>query len=97
MAVSPVALNQVPVPHDGIELAEIEGEGVLYCHDKMTMIYLNESASVIWRLCDGHRSVADIISALTDAYPDLAGEVSIDVRETLGSFAGEGVLELVGE
>ena len=97
MVVSKVALSQVPVPHDGIELAELEGEGVLYCHEKMTMIYLNESASVVWRLCDGHRSVADIISALAEAFPDMAGEVSIDVREILGLFVNEGVLELAGE
>jgi len=94
---SQVTLSQVPVPHDGIELAELEGEGVLYCHEKLSMIYMNESASAIWRLCDGHRSVAEIISALAEAFPDTAADISIDVRETLGLLVSEGVLELVGE
>ena len=84
----------VPIPQDGIELAEIEGEGVLYCHEKMTMIYLNESASLIWRLCDGRRTIADIIDAIADAFPDQANAVSLDVPETIELFVRERMLEL---
>jgi len=94
MVADKATLGLVPVPQDGIELAELDGEGVLYCHEKMTMVYLNESASVIWRLCDGHRTVAEIIDALAEAFPDVANEVSLDVPGMIELFVREGVLEL---
>jgi coenzyme PQQ biosynthesis protein PqqD len=88
------SLSSVPIPRDGIEFAELEGESVLYDHEKMAMVYLNESASVVWRLCDGHRTVADIIDAIAQAFPDQANEVSLDVPETIEFFAQQGVLQL---
>ena len=87
-------LELVPTPQQGLELAELEGEGVLYCPETMKMVYLNDSASIIWRLCDGYRTVVDIIDALADAFPDAANEVSLDVPEMIEMFVREGVVEL---
>jgi hypothetical protein len=35
----------------------------------MTAFALNETASVIWQLCNGERPVAEIVEILQDAYP----------------------------
>jgi len=84
----------IPMPREGIELAEIEGESVLYDPKHMTMLYLNESASVVWRLCDGRRTVASIVETLAEAFPEATNEVSLDIPEAIDLFAREGVLEL---
>lgn len=94
MASASAGLNVVPIPQGGIEFAELEGEGVLYRSDTMTMIYLNESASVVWRLCDGRRTIASIVETLVQAFPDQANRVSLDVREAIDQLVREGVLEL---
>ena len=87
-------LGLVPMAREGIELADMEGEGVLYCHEKMTMVYLNESSVVIWRLCDGQRTVGEIIDALANAFPDAANKITFDVPEIVELLMREGVLEL---
>lgn len=87
-------LELIPFPRSGVELADMEGEGVLYSYEKETMVHLNKSAAVIWRLCDGKRTVKEITELIADAFPDAADQVVIDVSETLARFQKEGVLEL---
>jgi pyrroloquinoline quinone biosynthesis protein D len=72
----------------------MDGEGVLYCYEKATMVYLNESAIVVWRLCDGQRTVGEIVGLLANAYPDAADKVRSDVSELVEHFVQEGVLEM---
>jgi pyrroloquinoline quinone biosynthesis protein D len=87
-------LQLIPFPRDGVELADMEGEGVLYSYEKETMIHLNRSAVVIWRLCDGKRTVKEITELIVDAFPEAADKVAIDVSETIARFQKEGVVEL---
>jgi pyrroloquinoline quinone biosynthesis protein D len=53
-------------------------------------VRLNASAAAVLELCDGERSVDDIVSVLTERYPgaDLADEV----RELVGGMAERGLL-----
>ncbi len=54
------------MPLGGVDLADMEGEWVLYSYERETMIYLNDSAHVIWRLCDGKRTVKEITDVLAN-------------------------------
>jgi len=87
--------NRVPIPREGFQLAELEGESLLYSHEKMAMVYLNESAAAIWRLCDGERTVAEIVEVLAAAFPDLAGSIGAEVPEMIERLVNEDVMELV--
>lgn len=58
------------------------------------MIYLNETASLIWRLCNGQHSIADITTLLQDAYPHIVDDIEADVRTTLQQFEDCGAIEL---
>ena len=78
----------------GYHLSEMEGEGLLYSHEKMTMIYLNESAAVIWRLCDGQRTVAQVVDFLKSAYPDLSPQLDGDVCGMIQQFVDCDMLDL---
>ena len=72
----------------------MDGESLLYSHEKMAMIYLNESAAAIWRLCDGERTVAEIIEVLAASFPDVARSIGADVPEMIEQLVREEVMEL---
>jgi coenzyme PQQ biosynthesis protein PqqD len=76
--------------------AEImDGELVIFNPVSERVLHSNDSGALIWQLCDGQRSVADIIRLLAEAYPDSAGQIQADVRATLQTFAENGVVELI--
>ena len=39
------------------------------------IIYLNQTGSLIWSMCDGHRNVKEIVELLCQAYPDAEASV----------------------
>ncbi len=55
----------------------------------------NQTASLIWQLCDGKRTAAEMIGLLSEFYPESAGEIADDVQSTLQQFAEQGCVELV--
>jgi pyrroloquinoline quinone biosynthesis protein D len=76
----------------GFFIEELEGECLLYRIGAHKAIHLNESASLIWKLCDGSRSMADIIAFLQQEYPDAQSTVVEDVREAVEQLVREGAL-----
>jgi len=55
---------------------------------------LNRTAAVIWQLCDGEHTVADIIATLQEAYPEQAATMPREVDEALLALLGHGVIRL---
>lgn len=74
---------------------EMDGEALVYRHAAKQGIYLNGTATVIWRLCDGTRSVDEIIRALSEIYPDQTPDITSDVYDTIDRLVGLGALKLV--
>jgi hypothetical protein len=64
-----------------------------YHPGQTTILYCNPSASVIWQLCDGQRTVEEITALLAESYPDSAGTIVADVESTLRRFAAYGAIE----
>jgi len=54
----------------------------------------NQTASLIWQLCDGEHSVAEITQLLSDAYPEAVDSIPDDVAATLEQFEEYGCIEL---
>ena len=50
------------------------------------------SAAVVWSLCDGERTCAQIKQLISDAYPQSPG-VHLDVDDALARFVAEGAIE----
>jgi pyrroloquinoline quinone biosynthesis protein D len=88
MSMSPVILKQ----SFGYFIEEMEGECLLYRIGAHKAIHLNESASLIWKLCDGTRSADDIITFLQQEYPDAQADVAEDVHQTIAQLVREGAL-----
>ncbi|MGE0751685.1 MAG: PqqD family peptide modification chaperone [Variibacter sp.] len=87
--------NSVPIQRRGYRVEELEGEVVLYRAPVKKTIYLNESATTVWTLCDGQRTVTQIADVLAEAYPDNAAEVRADVRDAIDNLVSEGALRLM--
>jgi hypothetical protein len=53
---------------------EVDGELLVYDESRDTACRLNHTAAVIWRSCDGKRTVEDLISVLAEEVGELADE-----------------------
>src|SRR5262245_39573191 len=72
----------------------LDDEILIYGQDRMIAFALNQTAAVIWQLCDGERTVADIITMLQEAYPDQAATMPHEVDECLLDLLSHGVIRL---
>src|SRR5262245_16977047 len=87
----------VPKQAFGFFVEEMEGENLLYRLGGHKAIHLNDTATVIWKLCDGNRTVREIIDLLKNEYPGAETTVAADVWEAIATLVGEGaLLEAVG-
>jgi coenzyme PQQ synthesis protein D (PqqD) len=74
--------------------ALLDNEILVYHPDGMTAFALNETASVIWRLCNGERTVAEIVEMLQTAYPEAAASMSREVDEGVLALLSHGVIRV---
>ena len=80
-----------PMRREGIRAETIDGETVLYDPLRGHAVYLNETASLIWQLCDGSRTADEMATALQRELPGKP-QVGEDMRETIARFAAAGLL-----
>jgi len=89
-----MAADLVPHRNRRYVLEEMDNESLIYRRPSKKAYYLNDTASAIWKLCDGARSVQEIISILVDAFPEAATEVRTDVRNTIDELVRTGAIQL---
>lgn len=82
----------VPRQAFGFIAEDMEGETLLYRLGAHKAIHLNETAALIWKLCDGTRSVQAIIAELREVFPGSEADVGADVQEALKLLVSEGAL-----
>ena len=75
-------------------LEEMDGEYLLYHPVKTQAMHLNETASLVWRLCDGQRDVQAIRQLLVGVFPEQGQQVANDVMDALEQLAGRGVIRI---
>jgi len=90
-----IEADHIPAQRKGFRFQEMEDEGLIFNETTKRTIYLNDSATVIWKLCDGQRSVRAIAELLKQAYGDVEEDFETDVRETIESLLHEGALTSV--
>jgi hypothetical protein len=76
-------------------LEMLDNELLLYHPAETKILYCNESASLIWQLCDGQRTPREIADLLAAAFPDEATAIADDVQSTLQQFSQHGAIEFV--
>ncbi len=76
-------------------LEKLDDELLLLHPAQAQVLYCNETASLIWQLCDGQRTGAEISALLAEQYPDAADVIARDVTSTLAQFHAHGAIEYV--
>jgi hypothetical protein len=74
------------------DFVQVEEESILYDTATHNVIYLDAPALVIWRLCDGERSLGEITSLIEQAYPQARDSIAHDVQKTVDALANAGAL-----
>ncbi len=88
--------NRRPHQVAGYQVAQTEGAEASFhvSHSaRQRKLQLNLAATVIWGLCDGQRTVAEMIGLLSDAYPEQAATMDVDVLQALLALTEYGAIE----
>ena len=88
--------NKTPDTVPGFELEEIDGELLLYSPELNRSIHMNSTASIIWRLCDGRMTIAELIELLTSAFPESENAIKQDVTDTIDLLVQHNAVKLIG-
>lgn len=81
-----------PVARDDVRVVELDGETVLFDPVAARTVLLNGTASAVWTLLDGSRSVGDIASALATVFEVDVETIIGDVVRTVEQLTESGVL-----
>jgi len=83
---------RIPVPADFVEAELVDNEVLLYHPRHASAVYLNPTAALVWGLCDGHRTVADVIALLESSYPDATPPVAEGVEAAFAGLQKDGMI-----
>lgn len=75
-------------------LATLDDETLLFRPERMTALALNATATAIWQLCDGERTIAQIVERLQQAYPDEWAQMPAEVEAGLRTLSSHAVIAL---
>lgn len=68
-------MNKLPqVRHENIVVKDLENEVLIYDLDKHKAYTLNETSAIVWNLCDGKTSVAQMAKQLSEKLKTPVGE-----------------------
>lgn len=73
-------------------LEDMDGEMLLYNPENATTLHLNAPSIIVWELCDGKRSVEQIIATVKEAYPEQAGQIADDIINVVEDLSDRQVL-----
>lgn len=89
-SLAPLAADLRPRRVDGLEVHEVKDGLIVFDPATERVHYLNPTASILFELCDGTRTVAELNDTLARLYHLPAG--SRDADESLAQLLAEGVL-----
>ena len=75
-------------------IERIDNEIVAYHPTRTVSLYLNDTGALIWELCDGNNSVADIITILGNHYPEAREQIERDVKDIIQQLLDNDMAEL---
>lgn len=87
-----MAEQTVGPPQRAVTEVEVDGRISVYSPSRQELVALNETASDVWRLCDGHHDLPSIVSLLAASYRVQPGVIAGDVESTVGEFVALGLL-----
>ncbi len=79
-------LKKYPERIDNVKFLELEGESIIYSPHNPKGHYLNQTATLIWKCCDGKHDVEDMKKKVLELYEAEKEQVRVDVEEILSNF-----------
>jgi hypothetical protein len=76
-------------------LEDMDGEVLVYNTVTAETLHLNGPSAIVWRMCDGERSTAEIIELVEQAFPDQLAQIAQDIENVVRDLHQRQVLELV--
>jgi len=86
-----------PTRREGFLLEVMGDELVIYYPTTEVILALNNSAGLVWILCDGTHTVDEITQVLCSAFPEAKDRIPAEVTETLAQLAENGAVLLRAE
>lgn len=87
------AMPLFPKQCSGFVLERMDGEVVLLHPARGIVIRANDTAALVWQLCDGIHTVQDIVGILVGAYPDAREQIAAEVPNTIQKLRAQGALD----
>jgi len=84
--------DKIYIQAEGCLLEQMDEDSLLFNPHTSSTLHLNSSSALVWTLCDGTRSVTQLISELRDQFPGQAGQIADDVNATLSELKELGVI-----
>ncbi len=84
----------IPLRNQDYRLEKMDEELLLFNPKTTNILYLNQTASLIWQLCDGQSNLQEMISLLKDSFPEAGENIQQDVLETITLFKKHGAILL---
>jgi hypothetical protein len=88
----PELATRMPKVKDGITAIEIDGEAVLYDAEGVELHHLNPAATIVFTLCDGTGTVAELAADIADAFGAPLEQVEREVGAVVETFDEIGIL-----
>ena len=82
-----------PKKCEGFLIEHMDGEVVLLHPARNIIIHSNETAALVWQLCDGVHTVDEIVGILASAYPDARAQIEVEVPVTIQKLRAQGALD----
>jgi len=85
--------NRRPTGIENIKFLELDGEAIIYSLNNPTGYYLNKTATLIWKCCDGQHSLEDIERKIVEFFEIESHPIQDDIAEILLRFDEAKLLE----
>ena len=84
--------SEIYIHADDCLIEDMDGESLLYHPGTTTTLHLNQPSLLVWNLCDGKNSVAEVINILQQAFPDQNEQIAEDVVAVIAELSEKKVL-----
>lgn len=84
----------IPTMNAEYKLEKFDNEILLYSVTDTKAVYLNETACMVYGMCNSGQTIGQIIALLEEAYPEQKTTIREDVGETIRQLIQDGALIL---
>jgi hypothetical protein len=78
--------------HEGVLRQEVSGSVVLFHMEKGTYYSLNDVGTRAWELCDGTRTLSEIVGVLAGEYAETEATIHEDIATLFSELSDEQLL-----